>query len=620
MGFREHWERWAPLVISVAVLLGLGFFALSLVRSSNVAAEEAVGEGAISKQRTVAALTDQYLQLAAKEAFDLDVAAPLELTEDSTADAAALQSLLSRQGGFFDHAARLTDLGGDTLTGVGGEVPPPHTEAYRPLKASLIRNEPGVSSLMWVDDVPLVAVGVPVLRDEIPEALLLAYFRADTSMLQRYSEKLGDGEGVGMIVDSDGTIVAARHADLVGTRLDDRPSLQQVVSDPSGHATFERDGTPMVGTWAPIETGGWTLVEEEPAETFYASVHRQSSTARVALIGLILGAAVLAAVLNQRVHRARRGGAQRAQALVRDANDVITIVDADGTITYASPATTEVLGFHTSEFVGRAAREFVHPDDLSCLQAAVESASRPRVARQRIQARILRANGTYCPCELVVSDQSQDRTVRGTIVSMRDITELVALHDKLSYQALHDPLTELPNRTQLERHMREAINTCDGTTRVAALFLDLDGFKAVNDELGHDRGDELLVQVAGRLRSCVREGDTVARLGGDEFVIVLRSDEPELNAVRVASRTLELLAEPFHVSGHPVFVGASIGIALGDVAVEPDTLLREADAAMYLAKDRGRLRYEFPSAGLAGTGASGGRWSSADDMPTAGGV
>lgn len=200
MGFREHWDRWAPLVISVAVLLGLGALAFSLVRSSNVAAQEAVGEGAISKQRTVAALTDQYLQLAAKEAFDLDVAAPLELTADSAADAEALQSLLSRQGGFFDHAARLTDLGGDPLTRVGGEVPPSHEAAYQPLKASLIRNEPGVSSLMWVDDVPVVAVGVPVLRDGIPAAMLVAFFRAGTSMLQHYSEELGDGDGIGMVV------------------------------------------------------------------------------------------------------------------------------------------------------------------------------------------------------------------------------------------------------------------------------------------------------------------------------------------------------------------------------------------------------------------------------------
>ncbi|MBW3621542.1 MAG: GGDEF domain-containing protein, partial [Actinobacteria bacterium] len=138
--------------------------------------------------------------------------------------------------------------------------------------------------------------------------------------------------------------------------------------------------------------------------------------------------------------------------------------------------------------------------------------------------------------------------------------------------------------------------------RVAALFVDLDGFKAINDQLGHDHGDELLIQVAGRLTECLRDGDTVARLGGDEFVIVLSGPEPEENAARIAARALDLLAEPFRVGTETVHVGASIGIALGDGDSRPEALLREADAAMYLAKDRGRFRYEFPAAGMAGAG------------------
>ncbi len=602
MGRTGRRTRWTPLVVSLTLLLGLGAFGLTLVRSSNAAAEEALGDGAVDKQRTVAALTDQYLQLAAKEAFDLDAGQALDLVPGSAADREALAQLLAKRGGFFDQGAVLTDLRGEALSGTG-EVPPITDPGYAPLEAALLRGEPGVSSLMWLDDVPVVAVGVPVLRDDTPAALLIAAFRADTSMLQRYSEKLGTGsDGIGMVVDGEGTIVAARHADLVGTPLPESPAGASRAAGTSGHEVFERDGTEMVATWAPIETGGWTLVEEAPAATFYASVRSQSNTAQLALLGLLVGAALSAALLNHRTNRARRRGEQRAEALVRDAHDVITIV-SDGTVTFASPATSRVLGYDPEDFVGRPALALVHPDDLDRVNEAVSEAAGSPGARQRIQARVRRADGQYCSCELVISNQRDDRSIAGTIVSMRDISELVALHDRLSHQALHDPLTELPNRTQLERRMNEALASCgEGTRRIGVLFLDLDGFKAVNDELGHDRGDELLVQVAGRLQTCVREGDTVARLGGDEFVIVLNSDEAELDAARVASRVLDVLASTFQVGGHSVRVGASIGISIGGAGREPDTLLREADAAMYLAKDRGRFRYEFPSAGLAGTG------------------
>lgn len=590
--------RWVPLVASLVLLVGLGAFGLSLVRSSHETAEEALGDGAVAKQRTVAALTDQYLQLAAKEAFDVDVAHPFELTPNSFADAAVLRQLIDEPGGFFDLGASLTDLAGRPLNAVG-ELPAPSDPGYGPLRRSLGVGEPGVSSLMWIDDVPVVAVGVPILRGGDPAAVLVAGFRADTSALQRYSEKLGAGsEGIGMVVDSQGTVVAARHSDLVGTDLAGTPAMEGVVAGEPGHARYTRDGVEHVVTWAPVTTGGWGLVEQVPARTFDASIESQSQTARLSLLGLLVGAGLLAVVLDHRTDRARRRGARRAEALVRDAHDVITIV-RDGRIVFASPAMERVLGHDPADVVGRDARELVHPEDMVRVNAAVTAAAASHGDRQRLQARALRADGSACPCELVITNQIDDPTIRGTIVSMRDITELVALHDRLSHQALHDPLTELANRTQLERCLQQAL-TDDG--RVAVLFLDLDGFKAVNDDLGHDRGDELLVQVASRLTACVRDEDTVARLGGDEFVIVLHGDDAQDHAPRVASRILGLLAQPFQLGAGLVTVGASIGIAEGGAGTEPDTLLREADAAMYLAKDRGRLRFEFPSRGLAGTG------------------
>ncbi|MBW3621481.1 MAG: PAS domain S-box protein, partial [Actinobacteria bacterium] len=166
---------------------------------------------------------------------------------------------------------------------------------------------------------------------------------------------------------------------------------------------------------------------------------------------------------------------------MKDASDVITILDADGIVTYASPAMQRVLGMDPTEVVGARGIDLIHPDDLVRVGAAVTAASGVPEGRQRVQARVARADGSYCPCEIVISDRHADPSVRGTVVSIRDIAELVALHDKLSHQALHDPLTELPNRTNLERRLNEALAACDDDRRVAALFVDLDGFKAIND-------------------------------------------------------------------------------------------------------------------------------------------
>ena len=240
MGHRTHWARWAPLVASLVLLVGLAGFGFSLIRSSTAAAETALGEGAIEKQRTVAALTDQYLRLAAKEAADFAAGRPLVLASGDPDDVATLHQLVDDKAGFFGHGAMLADLAGHPLNAVG-DLPPADDPGYLPLRRALGRQEPGVSSLMWAQDVPVVAIGVPVMRDGSPAAVLLAFFRADASMLQRYSEKLGQGtDGVGMVVDGTGTIVAARHADLVGTSLQASPALES--SGAAGHAEVDRDG------------------------------------------------------------------------------------------------------------------------------------------------------------------------------------------------------------------------------------------------------------------------------------------------------------------------------------------------------------------------------------------
>ena len=166
--------------------------------------------------------------------------------------------------------------------------------------------------------------------------------------------------------------------------------------------------------------------------------------------------------------------------------------------------------------------------------------------------------------------------------------------EQLIHQALHDPLTDLPNRTLLMELLKHALAKTkrqEGKV-VALLFMDLDNLKVVNDSLGHDGGDQLIMSVAERLRGCLRPEDTIARIGGDEFVVLLEETQDSVDATRVAERIAQILEDPFHIEGQEVFTGVSIGITLGgDNEDGPEDLLTKADKAMYRAKKVGKAGY-----------------------------
>jgi len=186
--------------------------------------------------------------------------------------------------------------------------------------------------------------------------------------------------------------------------------------------------------------------------------------------------------------------------------------------------------------------------------------------------------------------QGSDAVVISTIA--HDISELKSTQAQLEHQATHDPLTGLPNRPLFQELGEQALARSDryGTT-VAVLFLDLDRFKPVNDSYGHTVGDELLVQIAVRLRNSVRRGDVVARFGGDEFVVLCEHPAGQSEMLELARRLIEALSQPVEISGASASVGASVGIAIGGGGrVTIDTLIRDADAALYQAKEDGRGR------------------------------
>jgi diguanylate cyclase (GGDEF)-like protein/PAS domain S-box-containing protein len=297
------------------------------------------------------------------------------------------------------------------------------------------------------------------------------------------------------------------------------------------------------------------------------------------LISLGLGIALIAATRRQTAH---------FRSLVTSSTDLVLVFGRGGCL-YASESVTKAIGIPESDLLGDGFLALVHAGD----RAAVNEVSvhgEPHQILFRLQNRF----GEWRHLEAHVTDLRDDRHVRGVVLNARDISERVRLEAELTRQAFHDVLTDLPNRALFADRLEHALARAQRPgTSIAVLLLDLDGFKQVNDSLGHNAGDQLLSRVAERFREVMRPSDTLARLGGDEFAILIEGAQ-EAEAVALARRLLERLSESFSVAdGHELAIGASVGIvARSGEAGKGEDLIRDADVAMYAAKEAGRGRYE----------------------------
>jgi len=294
---------------------------------------------------------------------------------------------------------------------------------------------------------------------------------------------------------------------------------------------------------------------------------------------LLLGWALIAAARRQTAH---------FRSLVTASTDLVLVYGAGG-CRYVSQSVATMLGQDDRALLGHELSGFVHPDDLATFRTACVNAE-PAETVFRVRNRF----GEWRHLEAHVTDLRTNRRIRGVVLNARDITERVRLEEQLTRQAFYDGLTMLPNRALFRDRLQQALaRSSRSTTPLAVLLVDLDGFKQVNDSLGHDAGDQLLEAVAERFVEASRLSDTLARLGGDEFAILLDGAH-ESEAVAVAERLLEALSEPIWIAGRELVVGASIGVALhlGGVG-QAEELLRHADVAMYAAKEAGRGRFEL---------------------------
>jgi diguanylate cyclase (GGDEF)-like protein/PAS domain S-box-containing protein len=254
-------------------------------------------------------------------------------------------------------------------------------------------------------------------------------------------------------------------------------------------------------------------------------------------------------------------------------------------VRYQSESVERIFGYPASALIGRRFCELAGRKVGGRVAAAIEEVKDTPGATTVFEIHLWHADGRSRLAEMTITNLLDDPYVQGLVFNTRDIGEAQELQDRLRYEAYHDTLTGLDNRAGFRERLAEAVER-HSRERVAILFLDLDGFKEINDSLGHDAGDHLLVSVAERLRRCMPEPCPVARLGGDEFAVIVEDGSRE-DAEMIAIDILSALAEPIRVDDRELHVSAAIGIASAADAGDIEQLQRDADLAMYRAKDAG---------------------------------
>ncbi|MGV9772807.1 putative bifunctional diguanylate cyclase/phosphodiesterase [Streptosporangium sp. NPDC003464] len=313
------------------------------------------------------------------------------------------------------------------------------------------------------------------------------------------------------------------------------------------------------------------------------------------IVGVLVVRMFVVLLETGRMRRLVDLGERQLQDLAESTGDVVLLCDYDGVVREIGEGVEITYGYRPEELVGRTVFDYIHPEDAPGIQVALRAMSLDEEPVEApgtcmIACRVRAADGTWRPTESVAT-----RHVRGEdllLVTTRDVSDQEALRNQVAHLTFHDGVTGLPNRAYFEERTREVL-VRPGASSAVVVFLDLDGFTAVNDSVGHASGDYLLGQAARRLRAAVRADDTLARWGGDEFAVLLEAAVDAQTAVDLAERLVRTVSsEPFRVADRDVALTASVGVAFADDDVSSADLIRNADVAMARAKDLGGRRVE----------------------------
>ena len=396
------------------------------------------------------------------------------------------------------------------------------------------------------------------------------------------------GEAVGVRIYLD-EYPAAVHADLLEGRVVETEQLHKeggskalLGFDPETETVF------FVPLLVQARLRGMILVLTD-------STLSEDRKATLETLGREVAIALESVALTEETHR--RKSEERFRSLVQNSSDVVAIVGAEGTTRYLSPAVERILGYKPEDGIGRSVfrSPMMHPNDADRVRGVLARLTGSPGASAMVDFRLRHADGRWIHVEAIGKNLLADPIIGGIVVNYRDVTERKRLEERLRHQAFHDPLTDLPNRALFMDRLGHALAHVERREKsIAVLFLDLDNFKLVNDSLGHEVGDQLLISVGKRLQECLRPEDTLARFGGDEFTVLLEDVTDATNAVWVADRLMRMLEAPSVLDGREMFVTTSIGIAISGASGDerPTDLLRNADVALYRAKAKGKATYE----------------------------
>jgi diguanylate cyclase (GGDEF)-like protein/PAS domain S-box-containing protein len=464
------------------------------------------------------------------------------------------------------------------------------------------RGEPGVSGVTVIAAIVLLGVISARMAN-----LVVAFDRsvAREAVLQSGAAALVTArtrdEIRGVVEDTAQRLAGGKRQAFVQVELGIRPSLETVTD-----AVVVGDGLVAATIRGEVRRSG-ALGRLGTAKTLLAPIARRDQLQGLlrvtgtrplpwhlhqGLDTLASQAALALESADQREDLFERSSEARFRTLVQNSKDVIAVLEPSFVIRYVTPSVEEMLGWSPGSLVQKKLDEVLDPDEPG-VGADLRSAVGGEVEVQR-ELRLLRSDGIVRTVECVFRNLLDDPSVRGIVMTAHDVTERRQLEDELTHQAFHDALTGLPNRLLLTDRIEHALERARRSgSDVALLFLDIDDFKTVNDSLGHTAGDELLVEIGSRLRDALRVVDTAARLGGDEFALLLEDAKGVTGATTVAERVLDAVAVPLRAGGTEVLCRASIGIVFGEPGQSAGELLRNADVAMYRAKQAGGHRFQL---------------------------
>jgi len=574
---------WVGVGLSVLMLTAIGAVGIFVNGSALRAADSVHRTDSRALGVNNATLTGQLQLLSARELDEFAKATKFDLRNRDLSDRSQLRRL-SGSSDFFQYAAALTKIDGTLLTASRDDgLPAPDDPGWAPMRNQVLAGRAGFSSVLTTGGQLLSAVAVPIVAGGRPVGALVGFTALEASQLQIYTLGLRSPGNVTSVVDGAGRIAASTDPGRLGSAVD--PAIAAVLRTPRPDRFVEYDsgGTDMIALVVGGTPSNWSYVRFQTKGSFDGPIVSRNRTTNYTLLAMLLLGIVVVTLFGYRIQVHRRHAEQRFQALFQHAPDLVAVLDEEGHAVYASPSAAALLGTDIRLLWGTSVFDLVHSEDRARLKAEFEDLCRHSEQVMRRQCRVLAADRTFRWVEFTASNQLHNPSLNGVVINARDVTDSRELQDRLAHEAQHDSLTALPNRRYMHDKLRELLRD----QAVGVLFIDLDGFKPINDTYGHEAGDELLRQVSERLIERLRSHDVLARVGGDEFVVLMPGMVRYFEAQAFADRLRRTIEEPFPIGSDVARISASIGVHLATPADNPDHVLRAADHAMYTIKKAG---------------------------------